>query len=59
MKPDTFEKLLKFIDNMDTDYKEELYYALKESIGSTNPYHKRIIEELRETKFSDGLICPH
>lgn len=31
VKPDTFEKLLKFIDNMDMDYKEELYYALKES----------------------------
>ncbi|MCC5909276.1 MAG: IS1595 family transposase [Clostridiaceae bacterium] len=58
MKPDTFEKLLKFIDSMNADYKEELYYALKESIEPIDPYHRKIIEELRETKFSKGLVCP-
>ncbi|SDK00337.1 Transposase [Natronincola ferrireducens] len=58
MKPVTFEKLLKFIDSMNADYKEELYYTLKESIKPIDPYHRKIIEELRETKFSKGLICP-
>lgn len=59
MDDNRFYKLVKFIDKLDTNHKAQLYAILQEQVDSNNLDQQEVMNELKETIFNKGLICPY
>jgi transposase-like protein len=59
MELTAFNEIINNISKMDNLQKQRLYAALKNIVEPPLSPTGHLIDELRETKFKDGLECPH
>jgi transposase-like protein len=54
-----FSNLLKFLGKLSPTQKEKAYQWLKRYVDPASSVGGRLIDEMRETRFSEGFECPH
>lgn len=54
-----FSNLLKHIDKLPHTKKEQVYHWVKRYVEPSSAVGCRLINEMRETRFKEGYICPH
>jgi len=55
----SFANIKDTIINLDDKEKKQLYVLLKSILGYSTNTNNELIHEIRESKFKDGLYCPH
>ena len=54
-----FSNLLKHLGKLNPPEKERAFYWLKRYVDSASSVGGRLLDEMRETRFSEGFVCPH
>ncbi len=52
-------QLIELLNELNTEKRKQLYAILKEEFEPNNLDQQEVVNELRETRFNKGLICPY